>query len=81
MQVVEDRTRHTLHDFVLSNVDPEVLAIFTDEWPSYKGLPYHDTVTHSAYEYVQGEVHTNTIEDVWSLLKHSIMGTFHHVSV
>ena len=33
------------------------------------------------YEYVRGEVHTNTIENVWSLLKRSIMDTFHHVNL
>ena len=81
LQVAMDRTRHTLHEFVLSNVDPEVLAIFTDDWPAYRGLPQHDTVNHSIYEYLRGDVHTNTIENVWSLLKRSIMGSFHHVNL
>ena len=39
LQVAMNRSKKTLHEFVLSNVDPEVLAIFTDDWPAYKGLP------------------------------------------
>lgn len=85
LQVVNDRTRKTLHEFVLSNTDPKAKAIFTDDWPAYKGLEdhdtRHDTVNHSIDEYVRGEVHTNTIEGVWSLLKRSIVGAFHHVSI
>ena len=81
LQVKSDRSRHTLHEFILSHTDPEVRAIFTDEWPAYKGLPHHDTVNHSIYEYARGEVHTNTIESLWSLLKRSIIGTFHSVSL
>ena len=49
------------------------------------GIGDHDTryeaVNHSQDEYVRGEVHTNTVEGVWSLLKRSIIGAFHHVSV
>lgn len=38
----------------------------------------HQTVNHS--EYVRGEVHPNTIEGYFSVLKRGIMGTYHHVS-
>ena len=41
----------------------------------------HEVVNHSAREYVRGDVHTNTAESVWSLLKRSIIGSFHQVSV
>jgi hypothetical protein len=39
-----------------------------------------DTVMHSAKEYVRGDVHTNTVEGYFSILKRGIMGTYHHVS-
>lgn len=41
----------------------------------------HDTMTHSKGERVRGEVRTNTVESVWSLLKRSIIGSYHHVSM
>jgi transposase-like protein len=40
----------------------------------------HGTVNHSIGEYVRGDVHTNTIEDYFSILKRGITGTYHHVS-
>ena len=85
LQVAQDRSRKTLHELVLSSTDPAARAIFTDDWPAYRGLgdadTRHETVNHTMEEYVRGEVHTNTAESVWSLLKRSIMGSFHHVSV
>ena len=62
----------------------EAEAIYTDDLKSYIGIGDHDTrhetVNHSAEERVIGEVHTNTIEGVWSLFKRSIMGSFHKIS-
>jgi transposase-like protein len=85
LQIATDRTRKTLHEIALKHIAPEAVAIFTDEWPAYTGIGDHDirheTVNHSQDEYVRGEVHTNTVEGVWSLLKRSIIGAFHHVSV
>jgi transposase-like protein len=85
LQIATDRTRKTLHEIALKHIAPETVAIFTDEWPAYAGIGDHDTrhetVNHSQDEYVRGEVHTNTVEGVWSLLKRSIIGAFHHVSV
>ena len=60
-------------------------ATYTDDWPSYRGLADHDTrhetVNHSIEEWARGDVHTNTVEGVWSLLKRSIVGSFHKVSL
>lgn len=85
LQIATDRTRKTLHEIALKHIAPEAVAIFTDEWPAYTGIGDHDTlhetVNHSQEEWVRGEVHTNTVEGVWSLLKRSIIGAFHHVSV
>jgi transposase-like protein len=40
----------------------------------------HDSVNHSAGEYVRGNVHTNTIEGYFSIMKRGINGVYHHVS-
>ena len=40
----------------------------------------HDTVQHNLNEWVVGDVHTNSVEGVWSLFKRSIMGSFHKIS-
>ena len=76
--------RHTLHDFINRTVKDEAEAIYTDELKSYLGIADHDTrhetVNHSAEEWVVGDVHTNGIEGVWSLFKRSIVGSFHKIS-
>ena len=41
----------------------------------------HETVNHRAEEWVRGDAHTQTVESVWSLLKRSIVGSYHKVSV
>ncbi len=82
--VVRGVDRKTLHRFIEKHVAPHAEAIYTDEWPAYKGIAdedtRHETVNHSAEEWVRGDVHTNSIENIWSLLKRSIMGAYHHVS-
>ncbi len=40
----------------------------------------HQTVKHSADEYVRGDVHTNTVEGFFSILKRGVYGTYQHVS-
>jgi transposase-like protein len=83
LEIVKDRTRGTLHGFIRRNVSPDAEAIHTDDWVSYRGLTSarHETVNHSEKEWVVGNVHTNGVEGVWSLLKRSIIGAFHKVSV
>lgn len=84
LKVTKDRTRKTLHAFIKEYVDPSAERIITDEWSPYKGIADHDTVhetvNHYLKEWVRGDVHTNSVENVWSLLKRSIIGSFHHVS-
>jgi len=84
LQVVKGRDRETLHGFIRENVAGDVEAIYTDEWEAYKGIAdtdtEHETVNHSEGEYVRGDVHTNSMENVWSLLKRSIIGAYHQVS-
>lgn len=43
-------------------------------------LYQHQTIKHMLREYVRGEVHTNTIENFWSVLKRGIYGTYHFIS-
>jgi len=84
LKVIPDRTRTTLHAFLDECVDEKARAIYTDEWEAYRGIETettrHETVNHSKEEWVRGDVHTNTAESVWSLLKRSIIGAYHHVS-
>ena len=77
--------RKTLHSFIERNVKDEAETIYTDELKSYIGVENHDTrhetVNHSEEEWVIGDVHTNSIEGVWSLFKRSLIGSFHKMSV
>lgn len=81
---IPDVTRKTLHGFIAKTIKDEAEAIYTDELKSYLGIedhnPRHETVRHSIDEWVVGDVHTNSIEGVWSLFKRSIVGSFHKVS-
>ena len=78
LQVVSSRDRRTLHNFIRNNTAPDTEAIYTDDWPAYRGIADHDTrhetVNHSAEEWVRGDVHTNTVENIWSLFKRSVVG-------
>ena len=59
-------------------------TIYTDDHPSYQRLTRkgyaHESLNHSANEYVRDQAHTNGIESVWAVLKRGIEGTFHQVS-
>ncbi|MFC1984990.1 IS1595 family transposase [Chloroflexota bacterium] len=84
MQVVSARDRKTLHSFINKTISPDTEAIYTDDWHPYKGIAdhntRHETVHHSAEEWVRGDVHTNTVENVWSLFKRSVVGSYHKLS-
>ena len=68
---------------VQANVQPGT-RLMADENPSYQALTKHsytvDAVTHSTGEYVRGDVHTNSIESVWAVLKRGLHGVYHHAS-
>ena len=84
LRVVRDRSRGTLHGFIREHVADEAEAIYTDEWIGYQGIgdadTRHESVNHSAKEYVRADVHTNTVEGVWSLFKRGIVGSYHQIS-
>ena len=77
-QVIPEIERKVLQDLILDNVS-KGSKVFTDGLPEYKNLNamgfVHDTVNHIS-EYVRGEVHTNGIENFWSLLKRGLRGTY-----
>lgn len=83
-RVESRRTREALHSFVNENVADGAAAIYTDEHSGYEGIgdgdTAHETVNHGAEEWVRGDVHTNTVEGVWSLFKRSIVGSYHQLS-
>lgn len=78
--VAHSTDKETLQGFVESGIE-DGAKVYTDENPAYHDLPNHETVKHSASEYVKGQAHTNGIESHWAMLKRGIMGTYHHVSV
>jgi transposase-like protein len=84
LQVVRGTDRETLHGFIRENTAGDTEAIYTDEWLAYRGIAdsdtKHEAVKHRDKEWARGEVHTNSIENVWSLLKRSIVGSYHQVS-
>ena len=62
---------------------PKGSTIYSDEAPVYNHLKKyytHDNVKHSLNIYVEGSVHTNTIENFWSVLKRGLYGVYHQVS-
>jgi transposase-like protein len=62
---------------------PNGSTIYTDEHKAYRSLGKiytHETVNHSIKNYANGKVHTNSIENFWSLLKRGLNGVYHQVS-
>jgi transposase len=80
-----DVTKQTLLGIVEEKVLPKS-TVFTDEYPSYEGIDRmeygytHKRINHAAKVYVMGDIHTNTIEGFWSLVKRGIGGVYHQVS-
>jgi transposase-like protein len=80
-----DTTKQTLRSIIQEKVLPES-TVFTDDYASYEGLGglaenyTHRRINHSAKVWVMGNVHTNTIEGFWSLIKRGIGGVYHQVS-
>ena len=80
--VVQRTDAATLVGNIESIVEPGS-TVYTDEASAYAPLNRHyrhESVKHSIGEYVRGSVHVNGMESVWSVLKRSIHGTWHHVS-
>ncbi len=79
-KVVTSTDKDTLQGFVKDHAAPGA-TVYTDDATAYESLPFnHATVKHSLSEYVKGDIHTNGIESLWSILKRAHKGTFHKLS-
>ncbi|HUO04712.1 MAG TPA: IS1595 family transposase [Candidatus Binataceae bacterium] len=82
-RVIGSQDAPTLAGFVRNVVSDKVSLVATDDNQDYGYIDRnirHESVKHSAGEYVRGEVHTNSIESFWSLLKRGVVGSYHNVS-
>ena len=84
------RTRHvpdayqgTLQPVIMESVDAPNTRLITDGSPSYRSMKKHvhrhESINHEL-EYVRGDVHTQNIDNAWSVFKRGIYGVFHHIS-
>ena len=81
--------QHVSHEairaFIKAKLADETKVICSDEHGAYVGVADDDTihvrVDHHKGEYVRGLAHTNTLENVWSLFKRSIVGSYHQLSM
>ena len=82
-KVIPDRKVRSVLPLVTSRIALGT-TVYTDEAMHYNKLPAqgyeHHRIQHAAKVYVKGNVHTNTIEGFWMLLKTGILGTHHAVS-
>jgi transposase-like protein len=85
LKVIKSPSHYWVHKFIRETTDPKCEAIYTDEAAAYIGVKdadtRHETVKHAEEEWVRGDVHTNSVESVWSLLKRSVVGTYHRISI
>ena len=81
--VLPSRHGPALKQQVIEWVEPESIII-TDEWRAYWGLDKHfaahSRINHTAGIYVEGDIHTNTIEGFFGNLKTGIRGNYKRVS-
>jgi transposase-like protein len=78
----------TLAKYIEENVSADVDVMVTDEFPAYPKAMMtagvhgskHKTIRHKSKIYVDGDIHTNTVESAFSLLKRGIMGSWHKIS-
>ena len=82
-QVADDLTGKGIVRFLKRHMEPAGSLLITDQYPGYNGagrFTNHAIINHSV-SYAEGQVHTNTIEGFWSLLKRAWYGTHHHYQV
>jgi transposase-like protein len=75
-EIVKDRRAFSMHPAVRAHVQAGT-ALYTDDHKSYLGLDeYKHKVVDHAVQYVNGRVHTNSLENFWSLVKRQLHGTY-----
>ncbi len=80
-RVVDGLGKMDVENYILSSVAVGS-ELITDEYSGYGNMKHaydHTSVNHSRGEYVKGNVHTNNIENYWSLVKRALKGTYIHV--
>lgn len=79
--LLEGLNRPTLRAAVRARVKVGA-AIYTDALPTYEGMMEigHISVAHHKGEYVRGDIHTNSIESFWAVLKRGYYGAHHYMS-
>ena len=84
VKVQPDNMAATIIPMIQQHVHPYSAAVYTDEHGAYNRLSSlgyaHESVIHSAKQYVAGRAHTNNIEGFWSNTKRGIDGVNHAVS-
>jgi transposase-like protein len=83
----DDVKSGTLAKYIKENISHDVDVIMTDEFGAYPSaiakagvFTEHKTIRHKDKVYVDGDIHTNTVESAFSLLKRGIVGTWHKIS-
>lgn len=83
VQATKDTLRSKdLNELIRNNIDCEYSVLMTDEYRGYDDanrLIAHGRINHSK-EYANGNIHTNTIESFWAIVKRGIIGQYHKVS-
>jgi transposase-like protein len=75
-RIVKDRQKEVVHPIIREHVEAGSCLI-TDEMRGYRGMPeYEHQIVDHAVRYVNGSVHTNGLENFWSLLKRGLAGTY-----
>jgi len=77
VKVLPKRRHHDVHDQIKAHVEPGS-NVYTDQLMSYRGLIAnyaHEVIDHTE-AYVKGQVHTNGLENFWSLFKRALKGTY-----
>jgi transposase-like protein len=83
-RVVANVRGETLKTAMREEIDSQA-RIMTDDYPAYRGVASefsggHEVVNHTTKEYARGDVHTNTAESCFALVKRGITGIYHNVS-
>ena len=79
-EAVDDTKKDELQGYLEENVRSDAI-VYSYEMKSYEDLPQpHEAVRHGTGEFVRGEVHTNSLESFWLMLKRGYVGIYHWFS-
>lgn len=83
LEIMDKLTSKNLLEMLKRYVNIEKSIMVTDEFPAYAKFEehlQHLVIKHSSGQYVDGEIHTNTIENFWSIIKNGLRGQYHALS-